>query len=59
MNKKDFESYKNQVLISIKTNKMALMSDGILLKWLEKTISEFPEEKKDLNNKKSGVNNGK
>ena len=41
MDKKDFESYKKQVMLSIKTNRMALMSDGKVMLWIEEELAKF------------------
>lgn len=46
-NKLDFESYKAQILVSLKQNKMAVMSDEALLKWIDEIIKIAPEVKKE------------
>lgn len=51
MDKKDFESYRKQIMLSIKTNRMALMSDGKILLWIDEELARFkPEEKKKESN---------
>ena len=53
MDKNDFDSYRKQVMLSIKTNRMALMSDGRILIWIDEELARFPKEEKtkDLNKK--------
>ena len=46
MDKKDFESYRVQVMLSIKTNRMALMSDGRVLLWIDEELAKFKKEEK-------------
>jgi len=46
MDKEDFESYRKQVMLSIKTQRMALMSDGRILAWIDEELAKFkPKEK--------------
>ena len=42
--KQDWESYKAQVTISLKQNKMAVLSDEALLKW----VTENANNSKDM-----------
>lgn len=55
MDRKDFESYRTQVMLSIKTNRMALMSDGRVLLWIDEELAKLPEEKEDKKKKPIGV----
>jgi len=55
MSKKDFESYRKQVMRSIKTNRMALMSDGNLLKWIDEQIKQFSDTEKKEDKPPLGV----
>ena len=48
MDKKDFEEYRKQIMTSIKVNRMALMSDGRILLWIDEELARFKkEDKKD------------
>ena len=47
MTKEDFISYRGEVMRAIKTHRMALMSDGNNLIWIDEQIKKFPEEKKE------------
>ena len=55
MDEKDFKSYREQIMLSIKTNRMSLMSDGRILIWVDEELARFKKEekKKDLNKDKS------
>ena len=55
MDEKDFKSYREQIMLSIKTNRMSLMSDGRVLLWIDEELARFKKEekKKDLNKDKS------
>ena len=47
MDKADFDNYRKQVMLSIKTNRMALMSDGRILLWIDEELAKFPQENLD------------
>lgn len=51
ISKKDYESYEKQVLLSMKTNKMAQLSDENTLSWIRRKIKDF-EDKEELKGKK-------
>ena len=61
MDKSDFESYREQVMKSIKAERMALMSDGRILLWIDEELDRFGAAKveKDLNKKEDSKSNGK
>ena len=44
MPKEDLENYRDQVMNTIKIARMSLMSDGEVMKWLDKEIAKFPKE---------------
>jgi len=53
MDKKDFESYRKLIMQSIKTARMALMSDGRILLWIDEELAKFKkQEEKELKNPK-------
>lgn len=45
MDKKDFESYREQVMLSIKAERMALMSNGKVLIWIDEELKRFKNKK--------------
>ena len=52
MDKEDFKTYRKQVMSNIKQNRMALMSDGRILTWIDEELVKF----KDTESKKKPLN---
>ena len=46
MDKADFVNYRKQVMSSIKIARMALMSDGRILLWIDEELARFPESER-------------
>ena len=46
MDEKDFRSYREQVMLSIKAERMALMSNGKILLWIDEELAKFKQPTK-------------
>ena len=42
----DWLNYRTQVMMAIKAERMALMSNGNTLKWIDEQIAKLPKEEK-------------
>ena len=42
--KEELQSYRNEVMKTIRIARMTLMSDGRVLQWLDEELAKFPKE---------------
>ena len=61
MDKKDFESYRAEIMKAVKIERMGLMSNGKILAWIDEELAKFgtPKIEKDLNKEEDTNSNGK
>ncbi len=48
LSKSDFESYIEQLKLSIKSTEMALKANKVILVWAKEELKKFPEPKKKI-----------
>jgi|TARA_R100000501_G_C2628714_1_gene123030 hypothetical protein len=46
--REDWESYRETIMQSIKAERMALMSNGKVLSWVDEELAKLPEEKEKV-----------